>query len=539
MMSSAESSKKLVLAAKRLRWCLISVPIYVKVFGIGLFISLLFAAVAYQVMRSSVLESHYQTRGEMALSLAVSLASRLESQDLSEKTSLDLDLHEMMAIFPSVRYIMVQDSDERILSHGLTFPREAPPDLALRGEALCASCHTGLSPEELPMQLLESSSRVTLPEGRLRAYRRPEGLILEVTAPIGDGGQGSVRVGVADKQISDSLTVVNHSILAGIALCLVATLCSAMLLTYVLNKPIRSLLKATKVVSGGNFEARAPVYSDDELGRLAVAFNKMAENLAESRQRILRADKLASIGEFAAGVAHEINNPLDGVLSCLERLQREPANLSQNMEYLQMIKHALNRIASVIQRLLEYSQQREIHLQPEDIGKVIENVVALIRVMACQKEVAIEIDSPLDVPRVACDRYYLEQALLNLAINGLAAIEEATDGKATAAPRGTLTFCTAPVTAPNGAEHVRIDVTDTGTGIKRENMERIFDPFFTTKEAGKGTGLGLAIVKVIVEAHAGRIEVESVVGQGTTFHMYLPASTAQAEMVSNKERAAG
>lgn len=531
----------------RIRWRLISVPIYVKVFGIGLLISLLFASIAFYVMRSSVLEAHYQARGEMALSLAFALASRLESEEVTAepppepqdgalvrenrivKSVIDRDLGETMEAFPSVRYILVQDAKGNILSHGLTFPTVAPADLTNRARDLCASCHRSLTPEVLPAESVDVPGQVRLSEGSLRAYRRQEGLILEATAPIGDGQLGTVRLGVADKRVAADLALINHSILAGIALCLAATLCSAMLLTYVLNKPIRGLLRATKVIAEGDLTARAPAYSDDELGRLAVAFNHMAESLAESRQRILRADRLASIGQFAAGVAHEINNPLDGVLSCLERLRRDPANLAQNMEYLDMIRHALERVTGVIHRLLEYSQQREINPQPEDVRAIMENVAALVRVTASEHGAQVVLDFAPDVPKANCDRHYIEQTLLNLALNGLTAIEQ------TPSHQGRITMRASAAMSADGKPLVRIDVVDTGQGIDPAHLGKIFDAFFTTKESGKGTGLGLAIVKEIIEAHSGVIEVDSVVGEGTAFHVFLPASESATGEVSDSE----
>ncbi len=521
--------------AGRIRWRLVSVPIYVKVFGIGLLISLLFASVAFSIMRGSVLRAHYQARGEMALSLATSLAARLQTGGLAKKEVLDHELNQTMASFPSVRYILVQDARGSILSHGFTFPKEAPPDLAGKAGDLCATCHPALSPEELPSQLLEVPASVDLPEGGLRAFRRPEGLILEVTVPVGGGQGGAVRLGVADKKVTQDLALLNRAIVAGIALCLFATLCSAMLLTFVLNKPISALLRATKVVATGNFDARAPVYSDDELGKLAGAFNQMAAGLAESRRRVLRADRLASIGQFAAGVAHEINNPLDGMMSCLRRLQREPANLTQNMEYLEMIQHALERIAGVIQRLLEYSQQRDMNPQPEDIRAIIDNVVALIRVMARHNSVEIAVHVKEDTPRVACDRYHIEQALLNLALNGVAAIDESRHGLGPDAPPGRLAFSARTVTLSDKTRMVQVDVADTGKGILPENLEHIFDTFYTTKEPGKGTGLGLAIVKEIIESHAGSIDVESTVGQGTVFHVLLPVLASDSVRDLNEE----
>jgi len=524
--------------AQRTRWWLISAPIYIKVFGIGMLISLLFASIAFYLVRTSVLQAHYQSRGEMALSLALSLSSRLESSDMSDTgrmAILDHELDEVMAAFQSVRYILVQDPRGKILSHGFMFPKVGPPDLTQTSGVFCATCHAALKPEELPAKMLEVPAKVVLAQGSLRAYRRTAGLILEVTAPIGDGHLGSVRLGVGDKRIAHDLASVNRSILAGIVLCLFATVCSALLLTYVLNKPIRALLDATRAVASGHFDVRAPIYSDDELGRLAQAFNRMAESLAESRQRVLRADRLAAVGQFAAGVAHEINNPLDGVMSCLARLRRDPANLAQNLEYLDLIQRALQRVTCVIQRLLEYAQTRKMNRQPEDVRTIIQDVVDFVRVTARHNAIEIAFDAPSEPLMAIGDRQHVEQALLNLALNGLAAIGPPDVGDSTMPGRRVLTFSVSMAKSPNDTPCVQVDVADSGSGIKAEHMPRIFDTFFTTKAPGKGAGLGLAIVKEIVESHGGHITVESVVGEGTVFHVLLPAAADECAPAPDEE----
>jgi signal transduction histidine kinase len=166
---------------------------------------------------------------------------------------------------------------------------------------------------------------------------------------------------------------------------------------------------------------------------------------------------------------------------------------------------------------LEYAQTHEIKKQPEDIAAILNNVVSFLRVMSRAKGIEFVVDAG-PVQSVLCDRYHLEQALLNLAINALAAMSESDT------PTGTLTFRSLASVTPDGAPRVQIDVADSGVGIPPENIGRIFDAFYTTKEPGKGTGLGLAIVKEIIEAHGGLISVESTLGKGTVFHVVLPAN---------------
>ncbi len=260
----------------------------------------------------------------------------------------------------------------------------------------------------------------------------------------------------------------------------------------------------------------------DILTRLTEQFNNMlamlqreAEQLAETKRHAQQASKLATIGKFAAGIAHEINNPLDGIMSCVARLERDPANLTQNMEYLKLIHDALKRMSVVVQHLLEYSQKHELQLESTDIHTVIEKVVALIGTSARQNAVDIEFKFDNAVSLTLGDTYYLEQAFLNLALNAMAATPEG----------GTVTFRTSMNGSVGGAgSFVEVDVIDTGLGIEPANLDKIFDPFFTTKEPGKGMGLGLAIVKSIIEDHQGKIVIESTPGAGTTVRVFLPVS---------------
>jgi len=262
----------------------------------------------------------------------------------------------------------------------------------------------------------------------------------------------------------------------------------------------------------------------DVVWKLVEVFNNVmallernADRLAEAKRHIQQAHKLAAVGEFAAGVAHEINNPLDGILSCVARLERDPANLTQNIEYLKLIHDALKRISSTVQHLLEYSQKRDVQLEPTDIHEVLERVIALISTAARRNAIDVAFEYDESVPFILGDKYYLEQAILNLALNAIAATPAG----------GEIAFRTRTRNAENGAERlVEVDVADSGAGMAPVIVDRIFDPFFTTKEPGKGTGLGLALVKSIIEDHRGAILVQSALGHGTTMKVRLPVVRA-------------
>lgn len=258
--------------------------------------------------------------------------------------------------------------------------------------------------------------------------------------------------------------------------------------------------------------------------------------LREAQNRADEANRLASIGEFAAGLAHELNNPLDGILSCTARLEREPENLAQNIEYLRMIREALNRLAGATHQLLEYSRQQELQREMLDIHTAIEHAVAFVGVTARQQAIEIKFDLDNAIPLVQGDRHALTQVFLNLLLNAAAAIGKKNEGKTSADERkmGSIMFRTRLVKNEfDGQPRIEVAVIDNGAGIEQKHLDRVFEPFYTTKDPGKGTGMGLTVVRRIVAEHGGIITIESEPGQGAVARVILPiklpASTAEPE----------
>jgi signal transduction histidine kinase len=311
--------------AEKLGWWALSVPIFVKILGIGLLTTVLFGTVAFYQIRMGMLRTHYQIHGEAALSLATSLAGRLEPLVESTNSSgMNVEVNRTMGEFPDVRYIVVQNAQSDILSHGFTFPKEAPADLLGNDGDLCAACHAALSPMEIPVDLLETSPNAELSSGRLRAYARHEGLILEVTVPIGSGRLGAVRLGVGDKIIAREMGSITRSLAISLTLCMVVGLSLAGFLASVLARPIRDLVQATQRLREGDFAVRAKVFSLDEIGHLAEAFNRMAEGLGTYRQAVeeKEAARQMLIGKIVRAqeeerkhVARELHDQLGQMLS--------------------------------------------------------------------------------------------------------------------------------------------------------------------------------------------------------------------------------
>ncbi len=313
------------MAVREAAWKIFSVPIYIKILGIGLLVTLLFGVVTFYQLRVGVYRTYYQVYGETAASLATALASRIEGMVReSDISAIDHELELTMEAFSGVRYVVVQAPNGAILSHGFTFPQEAPPDLVPSREDLCASCHASLQPHELPVDLKEVSHGLSLSRGQLRTYRRDAGLILEITVPIGLGDLGHVRLGVGDRMIIPVIETTTISLLWSLALCTVAGLSLALVLAYIIVKPIHNLVNATEQVRHGDFGARACVFSGDEVGQLSESFNQMTQALRiySEEVRIKEAARASLIGrivqaqeEERAVIARELHDRLGQSLS--------------------------------------------------------------------------------------------------------------------------------------------------------------------------------------------------------------------------------
>ena len=252
--------------------------------------------------------------------------------------------------------------------------------------------------------------------------------------------------------------------------------------------------------------------NDNYLGTVLVCRDVTDRKRME--QQMIQSEKMAAIGELAAGVAHEINNPLDGLLNCILRIRRDPLNERQTKEYLGLMEEALRRIETTVGQLLNFSRQRDLALTSVSLNEVVSEVVGLIAYSAEEKGIQIENHFQKDLDLIRGDKHLLEQVVLNLALNAIGAMP---DG-------GVLTFTTGEIEfdALLGKAAAFIQVADTGIGIPKSVQDRIFDPFYTTKITEKGTGLGLSVSNRIVRQHEGVIEFDSEVEQGSVFTVKLP-----------------
>ncbi len=282
--------------------------------------------------------------------------------------------------------------------------------------------------------------------------------------------------------------------------------------------PLHRLVAAAERIRGGDLGAKVEIDREDEIGELGRTFNQMSKELSESSQRITelhdqemrRAAQLASVGELASGIAHEIKNPLVGMRSGVDLLSRElgSPDSSKTDGILREIRAQLRRMEGAIRDLLSYARPKPPRLTWASPSLLVQRVIPLVRPQADAAGVSINTELSEDNARARVDPELMTQALVNLALNGIQAMQSG----------ATLEIATKRV----GPE-VHISISDSGSGIPEDRLAEIFRPFVTSKH--QGTGLGLAITRGIVERHGGRLEVESTVGEGSSFRIILPGDT--------------
>ena len=240
----------------------------------------------------------------------------------------------------------------------------------------------------------------------------------------------------------------------------------------------------------------------------------LGRRTVESEKQLLHSEKQASVGRLAAGVAHEINNPLTGVLTFTHMLLRRKDIDDEMRSDLETIANATERVRKIVKGLLDFSRQTGLDREPTEVNHLVKSAVSLMENQALVKGIKIVFEPGQDIPMLTLDRSQIQGTLLNIILNALDATQPGEEIRIS-------TNLISSVTDTN-RKGVEIAITDTGSGIQPDHLDKLFDPFFTTKEVGQGTGLGLAVSLGIVQRHGGTIRVQSEVGKGSTFSIRLP-----------------
>lgn len=327
-------------------------------------------------------------------------------------------------------------------------------------------------------------------------------------------------------------TVLTTATLAG-----VCALLSAILGVWLVGKPIAALSAAARKIGAGDFSSRLHLHQNDELSALADDVNAMSERLAAAAERVERetaqrltaveqlrhADRLTTVGKLASGLAHELGTPLNVIEARAQMIASGETSPAEAVDYARVIREASERMTRLIRQLLDFARPRKASPAAARIVGLVQKTANMLAPTAERQQIRLTVTDGPDDPVAVVDAEQLQQVLANLIVNAI----QATDHPATIVLSVSQPRATPPADhgAPTG-EYVCVTVRDEGSGIRQADISRIFEPFFTTKDVGSGTGLGLAVAYGIMRDHGGWIEVESDLGKGSVFRVFLPKAAA-------------
>jgi len=508
----------------------------------------LFAAytVIYSTLQGGILEQ--QARAEAARHGDLIIQGLYTSMLLNERERTNAEIAQIGAE-PGIEAIRIYNKNGAIMFS--SEEDEIGESVDMEAEA-CYICHASAEP-------LEAVST----QERSRIYRGPDGdRILGLITPIQNeescwtaachahSSQQSV-LGVLDVQMSmeaaDAASAkarrIAFMLAAGVIL--VSMLIVAVIVYRAIHVPARKLFRGTEALARGELDVQIDLDRSDELGTLADSFNQMAHNLkvadrelrawsrtledrvAEKTSELERmhaqvrqVEKAASLGRMAASVAHELNNPLSGILTSAKLAEKRISRMLEDgttregiLKNLELIRSESTRCGKIVRDLLTYARQNTTELKDHSLHQLVDRALHLVGHHIKLGEVQTATELQLEDDMITCDGDQIVQALIALCINAVEAMPEG----------GRLSLRTEESETPG---RIRLMVSDTGVGIPPDLRERIFDPFFSTKNETKGVGLGLAVVYGIVQRHGGSISVDSTVGEGTTFNIQLPRNLA-------------
>jgi two-component system NtrC family sensor kinase len=328
---------------------------------------------------------------------------------------------------------------------------------------------------------------------------------------------GILYVGV----LEDKFTAMRFSVVStfiGITILgIVIALALSFLLANSIVKPVSKLTIASRRIADGDFTQQVDIQSDDEIGELGNIFNFMVTSIRErdtkikkyAQAKMAESERLAMIGQLAAGVAHEINNPLTGILLYCDIALKSMPEDDVKRNNLEKINHEAMRCRTIIKGLLDFARQKKPEIKESSVNQIIETTLSLIKNQPLFHNINLKNDLEPSLPLIKIDPGQIQQVFMNVIMNAV----EAMDGTGDLSIKSQLS---------ENKRFIKISFTDTGPGIQPKHLKRIFEPFFTTKGASHGVGIGLAISHRIIEDHNGSIDVKSAVAKGTTFTIELP-----------------
>jgi two-component system NtrC family sensor kinase len=332
------------------------------------------------------------------------------------------------------------------------------------------------------------------------------------------------------------------TVIATASLSLAAACLSMLLGVWIVGRPMRSLMEKARRTGQRDFSGPLHLEQDDELAELAREMNTMCERLVDASQRVesetharidaieqLRhADRLMTVGKLASGIAHELGTPLNVVEARAGMIAAGETSHEETLDYARIIVDAAGRMTRIIRQLLEFARRKGPQKNAQQLAPVIARTLELLRPLGAKKQVTLSLES-VETHPVDVDASQFEQVVTNLVVNGIQSMKQA----GTLLVRVSEETTAPPVDLAEGDEtrqkrpYACVRIVDEGEGIPEDHLSHIFEPFFTTKDVGEGTGLGLSVAYGIVRDHGGWIDVQSEVGKGTEFRVYLPLAPAR------------
>ncbi len=447
------------------------------------------------------------------------MATRIAERSMTpilydDLATLNSIVDENKQIDDNISYIFIIDANRNVLAH--TFTDGVPSELINANQAL-----------------QQQSSTVFI-----RDANTSQSVIRDMAIPILDGQLGTIRMGLNEENYSKSIKKTTRIFLLMVLLFLVLGIIGSFLLSYVITTPIKIIsnaadelnfntlhtmsFKSVQKKSKKSLKLKNLMNIRDEIDILISKFYEMVSRLQNTYKELqltqislFQSEKMASLGALSAGIAHEINNPIAGIQNCVRRISESPDNIRQNLQYLEMMSEAVNKIEKVVGGILNYSRKHELVFEKVDIKEIIDSVLLLGAYQLEQANIHVTKSYPTIVPLVNASANHIEQVVLNLLINSIDAINEKKTGKDDF--KGEIIF-----DIKQDQQNLTLTVSDNGIGVPAIQLNSIFDPFFTLKKVRQGTGLGLSVCYNIIEQHKGNIFATLRQKGGMSFIISLP-----------------
>jgi len=485
-------------------------PLFWKFTLILIFTVLIFALANIVLLWTTVYKSFEKEINKRSIVLAKIVAEKAITPLVYEDNlSLYRILDEVKQTDPSIAYIFILNNFDEVVAK--TY------DIKITNDLIQAN---SLKKKDLNIEVIQATH-----------YKYK--IVRDIAFPILNGEVGIVRIGIVEEQIQHDLWQITNYLIIMISIFLIVGVLGALFFSYIITSPIKKISNTAHSLNLNEIEKndyklshskkwfQLPV--NDELDVLVAKFSEMIDRLRKNHKELkdaqnalIQAEKLASLGTLAAGVAHEINNPISGIKNCVKRIEKYPQNTTQNMEYLELIKEASNKIENVVHLLLDFSRKESIAFTVLNIEEVIENAILLTRHK--MENGQVELVKQLKNFKILGSLNHLDQVFVTLILNSLDSVEEKEITESNYKGR-------IEISSEILSEVGIIKVKDNGNGIPISIQKHIFDPFFSSKAVGKGTGLGLSISYNLINEHEGKISFTSKEGVGTEFIIELPLIT--------------